>query len=139
MASAFLDFRSSCVIFTDSFCLFFLGGGNGNDDGSQECQDAIVQTDQRLTFLLHRTTEIKWTKKSDHASARGGGVETTTGGGTGGRVNGKTFADACVQTYIEVQSVGIQVCSSIYLTISAFKSVSPIIADQLNQIERCYL
>ena len=25
----------------------------------QEWNDAIVQTDQRLTFLLHRTTEIK--------------------------------------------------------------------------------
>ena len=73
-------------------------------------QDAIVQTDQRLTFLLNRSTDIKWPTKSGHASTRGGGVANGGLIGNGGRGSEKkTFADAGVQTYIEVQSVGIQV------------------------------
>ena len=78
-----------------------------------EIQDAIVQTDQRLTFLLHRS-EIKWIKKSGYAPASEGVGDTTPGGTRRGTLpqihNGKrTFADAGVQTYIEVQSVAIQV------------------------------
>ena len=58
--------------------------------------------------MPYRTTEIKWPTSSGHASARGGGVENgVVGIGRGSEK--KTFADAGVQTYIEVQSVGIQV------------------------------
>ena len=35
------------------------GTAGGGVAPPQEWNDAIVQTDQRLTFLLHRTTEIK--------------------------------------------------------------------------------
>ena len=67
-----------------------------------DLQDAIVQTDQRLTFLLHKSEEerIKWLKK-DHAPA--GGVAAPLA------PLKITFADASVQTYIEVATVAIQV------------------------------
>ena len=65
-------------------------------------QDVLVQTDQRLTFLLHRSEEERLKRKedADHASLNeGGGVKRSH----------VTYADASCQTYIEVQSVGIQV------------------------------
>ena len=76
---------------------------NQGSDGDPDLQDAIVQTDQRLTFLLHKSEEerIKWLKKG-HAPPSAGGVAPQ------GPLK-ITFADASVQTYIEVTTVAIQV------------------------------
>ena len=76
---------------------------NQGSDGDPDLQDAIVQTDQRLTFLLHKSEEerIKWLQKG-HAPPSAGGVAPQ------GPLK-ITFADASVQTYIEVATVAIQV------------------------------
>ena len=62
-----------------------------------EIHDAIVQTDQRLTYLLKSAANR--VKKWDSDSKNCDPMPSIK----------KTFADAGVQTYIEVQSVGIQV------------------------------
>ena len=77
---------------------------NGHEEIA-DLQDAIVQTDQRLTFLLHKSEEerIKWLKKGQ---APGSGVLAR--GSNLGPLK-ITYADASVQTYIEVATIAIQV------------------------------
>ena len=57
---------------------------SSNQNEKFEINDAIVQTDQRLTYLVRKNKKIMPEKR-------------------------KTFVDASVQTFIEMQSIGIQV------------------------------
>ncbi len=94
--------------------------------------DAIVQTDQRLTFLLNRST-IRWRRGNsggNPADSAGVGTSAQTGnvggGGGGGSTSGsggQTFADASCQTYVEVTTVGVQVDPSEFV-VSGFSAKS---------------
>lgn len=72
--------------------------------------DAIVQTDQRLTFLLNRSAEekIRWNIDQRPTSSKEG-VGVGVGGGAPPKRTPTTYADASCQTYVEVHSVAIQV------------------------------
>lgn len=84
-------------------------------------QDAIVQTDQRLVFLLHRSTAERIRRQTNGHSHNGQkGVAVGSSLDTG---QPPSVAHASCQTYVEVQTVAIQVDPSEFV-ISGFSGAS---------------